>query len=254
MANVVLNKYELLQEIGRGSFSAIYKAKDIYTGKCCAIKIEPKNRNSLILREAHIHNILHNVREIPKLLWFGFDEGQYYMVLPLLCGNFRGIHLDVADTMGEWFRIGHHMLLAVRALHSKGYIHRDIKPDNFMYNDRGEIFLIDLGLCKQYVINGTHIAQKPRSTLIGTINYISVNVHNMEEPSRRDDVESVCYVLWKIWGGLDWDNNTTTHDALSTIKKKKIDLLYQPTIPCKLFELLHKTRDLNYWDEPCYEL
>jgi len=253
MSNVILNKYELLQEIGRGSFSIIYKAKDIYTDKKCAIKIEPKNRNSLIVREAKIHNILMDVREIPKLLWFGFDLQNYYMVLPLLCGNFREIKINAFYSFGEFRRIGSSMLNAVKALHSKGYVHRDIKPDNFMYDDNGRIYLIDLGLCKKIVIDGTHIPQKNRNNIIGTVNYISINVHNLEEPSFRDDVESVCYVLWKICGGLDWDNYTSSED-LSTIKEKKMIFVNNQNVPEPLLILLQKTRVLCYDDEPCYVL
>lgn len=251
MSNIILNKYELLKEIGSGAFSTIYKAKDIFTQKPCAIKVEPKNKNSLIVREASIHNILINVREIPKLLWFGFDNENYYMVLPLLCGNFRGILIDPLQNESQFIQTGTYMLQAVNALHKKGYIHRDIKPDNFMYDEIGRIYLIDLGLCKKILVDGTtQINPKPRTSVIGTVNYISINVHNLEEPSLRDDIESLCYVLLKISGGLDWD--TQSYD-LSTIKEKKMNLIHGSSLHPNLRNLLQKTRLLGYMDEPCYE-
>jgi serine/threonine protein kinase len=253
MNDVILNKYQILEEIGRGSFSTIYKAKDIYTDKKCAIKIEQKNEYSLIVREAKIHNLLLSVREIPKLLWFGFDTKNYYMVLPLLLGNFRGIHIDSIKNEIEFLKTGFYMLQAVKALHSKGYVHRDIKPDNFMYDEKGIIYLIDLGLCKKIIVGGKPIPSKTRTTIIGTVNYISINVHNMEEPSFRDDVESICYVLWKISGGLDWDNQTI-FDDLSVIKDKKNRLIENNNINCNLRILLEKTRLLCHDDTPFYEL
>jgi serine/threonine protein kinase len=257
---ILLNKYQLIEEIGRGSFSTIYKAKDIYTEKYCAIKIEPKNEDpfQLIVREAHIHNRLRDLTVIPNLLWFGIEQQQnlYCMILPLLTGTFRSIQyrLDTKDNRDLWINSGRYMLQAVKSLHQKGYIHRDIKPDNFMFDERGKVYLIDLGLCKKYLrYDGQHIEPKMRSSVIGTVNYISVNVHNMKEPSRRDDVESICYVLWKICGGLDWDSCETD---LSIIKDSKQSLVYSESerVPTELLDLLRKTRELKYDEEPCYDL
>jgi serine/threonine protein kinase len=260
--DIVLNKYQLLEEIGNGSFSKIYKAQDIYTSKQCAIKIEKKSKHLetneivFIIREAHIHNRLHDVEEIPKLLWFGHDTQFYYMVLPLLSGTFRNLlfNLEIPCNRASWVRVGQHMLQSIQALHNHGYIHRDIKPDNFMFDDTGKVYLIDLGMCKNYLRNGQHVAAKVRSTggIIGTANYISVNVHQMKDPSRRDDVESLCYVLWNMCGGLDW--GTDPSDSLVTILDKKLALLQDPQIPPELLALLQKTRSLEYFDEPCYVL
>lgn len=263
----VLKKYQLIEEIGGGSFSAIYKAKDIYTNKYCAIKIEPKNKRlletdprniPLIIREAHIYNRLCTLNEIPKLLWFGFDHQcyRYCMVLPLLTCSFRSLQYNLETNTNNdrelWIKAGRFMLKAVKALHQNKLIHRDIKPDNFMFDENGKAYLIDLGLCKQFIRNGKHVPPRPRTSVIGTVNYISVNIHNMEEPSRRDDVESVCYVLWKICGGLDWD--TYEAEDLSTIMNCKIEMINNPKVPPELLNLLQKTRNLEYADEPCYNI
>lgn len=264
--NTVLNKYQLLEEIGRGSFSIIYKSKDIYTDKLCAIKIEPKPTNvkvskdanpiPFIVREAHIHNRLTDVPEIPRLLWFGFDRDYYYMVLPLFVGTFRILQYNLETSKEAWIHAGNDMLRAVRSLHHRGYIHRDIKPDNFMFDERGKVYLIDLGLCKQYIRNGgQHVAPRTRTGVIGTINYISVNVHNQLEPSRRDDVESICYVLWKLCGGLDWDiQEGDGPEDISTIRSCKMHLTTHKDLPVELLRLLMKTRVLEYAEAPCYEL
>jgi len=122
-----------------------------------------------------------------------------------------------------------------------------------MFDDTGKVYLIDLGMCKNYLRNGQHIAPKNRSAagIIGTANYISVNVHQMKDPSRRDDVESVCYVLWKMCGGLNWGMDST--ESLSSILEKKLALLQMEThLPPELLALLQNTRSLDFYDEPCY--
>lgn len=259
---IVLNKYQLLQEIGSGSFSKIYKVKDTYTDNCYAMKIEPKPQGAnfspgLIVREAHLHSRLSDLAAIPKMRWFGQDKHCYYMVLPLLEGTFRNIQyrLNRPNEQAQWTRTAQHMLGALQALHERGYVHRDIKPDNFMLDDAGKLYLIDLGFCKKYLTTGgQHVPPKIRTggSIIGTANYISVNVHEGKEPSRRDDVESVCYVLWKLCGGLDWGTDTEDDD-LATLCDKKQALLQHPGIPTALLRLLHRTRQLDYADEPCYQ-
>lgn len=265
----VLNKYQLLEEIGSGSFSKIYKVKDTYTNNCYAMKIEKKPTRveatdadqpstfSLIVREANLHSRLFDLECIPKMRWFGQDQLCYYMVLPLLTGTFSNVvfQLDCPTQYAAWVEVAHQMLHAVQALHEHGYLHRDIKPDNFMFDQEGKIFLIDLGLCKKYLTpTGQHVPYKRRSaeTILGTANYISVNVHHGHEPSRRDDVESICYVLWKIGGGLDW--GTHSDEDWATICEKKTALLHHPGIPAALLRLLQRTRNLHYFDTPCYDM
>ena len=56
-----------------------------------------------------------------------------------------------------------------------------------------DLYAIDFGLAKRYVIEGNHIQEKQDKNIIGTVKYASVNIHNGIESSRRDDIESLCY-------------------------------------------------------------
>lgn len=87
--------------------------------------------------------------------------------------------------------IGIQVLERIEHIHSQGFIHRDIKPDNFLIGKEKEsntIYIIDFGLAKKYQLNGTHIAYKDNKNLTGTARYASINTHLGVEQGRRDDL------------------------------------------------------------------
>ena len=105
---------------------------------------------------------------------------------------------------------GKEMVTRLQHIHEKGFIHRDVKPDNFLFDlpdiykdkeiDKKNMYLVDFGFCKQYVLpNGNHIPKILNKQLIGTPNYVSINMHNGIEPSRRDDLESVGYIMINLF-------------------------------------------------------
>ena len=95
-------------------------------------------------------------------------------------------------------------------MHNQAFIHRDIKPENFLMgvgSNSHIVYLVDLGFVNRIIDPKTkkHIEYKQRESLTGTATFASINAHNGDELSRRDDLESIAYVLiYLLRGKLPW--------------------------------------------------
>ena len=101
------------------------------------------------------------------------------------------------------------MLQRIEYLHTRDFLHRDIKPDNFLSGigkKTHKIYIIDFGLAKRYMQRDrTHIPYRDNKNLTGTARYASINTHLGIEQGRRDDLEALGYVLmYFLRGSLPW--------------------------------------------------
>ncbi|CAD5119320.1 DgyrCDS7942 [Dimorphilus gyrociliatus] len=157
------------------------------------------------------------------------------------------------------------MLGRVEYIHNKCFIHRDIKPDNFLMGIGARrvntVFLIDYGLAKKYrdMRTRTHIPYREGKSLTGTARYASVNAHLGVEQSRRDDLESLGYVLvYLAKGSLPWQGlkAATRKQKYERISEKKLSTI--PEVLCKGFpeefqKYLTYTKNLKFEDAPDYD-
>ena len=115
-------------------------------------------------------------------------------------------------------------------MHKRNFIHRDIKPDNFLMglgSKTNIMHIVDMGLAKRYIDPQTkeHIAYRNDKSLTGTARYASIHAHLGEELSRRDDFEAIGYVLIYFYTGyLPWQNRNSNHkdERYKRIKEMKL--------------------------------
>jgi serine/threonine protein kinase len=159
--------------------------------------------------------------------------------------------------------LGIEMLKILKKIHDNHYIHRDIKPDNFAigYSDQSQLYLIDFGLAKQYR-NAKTLQQKPmqkNKKLTGTARYASINALRGYDQSRRDDLESIGYVLaYLLRGNLPWQGI-----IVKTKEEKYAKILYRKQsitseqlffgFPNELCTYINYCKNLDYEEEPKYD-
>ena len=251
---IIANKYKILEKIGKGGFGTIFKGENIRTKELVAIKMEPINAETKMLkREAQIYQYLSKSEGIPEIKWYGIIDNYYYMVIPLLGVSFSNILANGKTfSLKEVFSIGKELIKRLKYIHEKGLIHRDIKTDNILLSLCGKkIYLIDFGLCRKYKDNSNnHIVMKSEKSIIGTPNFISTNIHNGLEPSRRDDLESIAYILINLQlGKLEWGEKTD----LNKIKMIKLSIHNNILVNDKLVFFLNYCRNMQFCETPNYE-
>ena len=155
--------------------------------------------------------------------------------------------------------MGCQILSLLKSIHEKGLIHRDIKPDNFLFgiSDKEQVYLIDFGFCKSYLHHNEHIPCKKTKKIIGSANFASIHSHEHMELSRRDDLESLGYVLYYLYNDkLPWSHCNLWEDYENhneKIKGDKKNLIYLKEIPLFLKEYMKTVHSLSFEETPPYD-
>ncbi len=243
------SKYRILNKISSGTFGHVYRGQNERTREMVAIKVEKKSAEicAVLKTEAKIYQYLGKLDGFSQLKWFGTDVKYNYLVLDLFQVSLFTLKKRTGNIeFKNVLHFGQQMIERLETLHSKFLLHRDIKPDNFLLDEYNKVFLIDFGFCKRYEYDGKHIEEKRIKNVIGTVNYISLNVHNCLEPSRRDDIESVIYVIDFL---LSNEIGLLSLSDSDIVKKKQDLNSYLPFIR----DILIYIRQLGFKEKPDYK-
>ena len=259
--------------IGKGGYSSVYlcKRKNVDSIKRYAMKISKNNslnKNNHLFKEYKILRYLSGGIGIPKVYSFGKESNEnnsYYLVQQLLGNNLAQELIKFKNKFPKqlYINLGIQMISRIEFLHSKGFLHCDLKPENFVINlDNNNIivYLIDFGLAEPYINlkSKEHIKDKEKKGHKGTMDYCSMNSHLELSLSRRDDIESLAYCLIFLWEGkLPWSKiYSKTHDneIIYNLKMEFSSYGYEMNnIPKNLKKFLDYSLTLKFDENPDYK-
>ncbi|KAF8737647.1 hypothetical protein AX14_012529 [Amanita brunnescens Koide BX004] len=214
MEYTVGGKYRLEEEIANGGCGTVFLGVHTVAGKEVAIKLEPAvTKNSLLKQESKIYKTLMGGTGVPWIMWSGKKGDFNVLVIDLLGPSLE----DLFKMCNRRFSLKTVLLLAdqlisrIEFIHSHSFVHRDVKPANFVMGvgDAAHLVnVIDFGLAKKYRDPCTlnHIPYKRTDVHgVGTSFFAAINTHFGIESSRRDDLESLAYMLiYFVRGTLPW--------------------------------------------------
>ena len=217
--------YNTSCHLGGGTFGDVWEAHHIITGKVVALKFEQSSLG-MLRHEAEVLNALRRVKTAINVLSFK-NEGKYsVLVLPLLGDTVLTRFTKMArPTNADYcaLEIGRSMLACIRDVHLAGFVHRDVKPDNFMYgvgSDKNNLYTIDFGLCAPLCEETMAVETKGR---VGSVAFCSPYVEQNGKYTRQDDIISWFFSIAQLAnGGLPWSEGIKGRAVNSSAQELKL--------------------------------
>ena len=265
LGKILFKHYKLKKKIGEGSFGKIYIATSINSKEEYAVKLEKNDLSRCLLEtEAYILNHL-KAFGLPEIKIYGCNSEYNILIMELLGQSLETLFQsqNKSFSLKTACMLGIQMIDRIEYIHSRKIIHRDIKPDNFVMGRASKshiVYVLDFGLSKKYWSSShkCHIPFVKGKKLTGTARYASINALSGGEQSRRDDLESIGYIImYFIRGSLPWQGLKINNkdDRYKKICEKKRDTSAKElcnSYPSEFENFVNYTRNLKFMEVPDY--
>ena len=247
---VYIHNYIIIEKLGKGAFSTVFKGVHRINQKVVAIKVSSEKQT----HEAKILAYLNRegIQCVPTLLWYGRFGKNYCIASTFYEITFQSyvdiIWITNSDPFFRMLRVCDQLISIMERVHSSYIVHSDIKPDNFMVN-RGDIVIIDFGLSSLYynVDKDVYKDNKPSEHLIGSLKFASYNLHVGNSISTRDDLMSLGYMMLSLFNvQIPWSKADTKADTKAETKADTELPLYHIKHPMNLQRAILKRDLTNY--------
>lgn len=239
-----LGKYEVLEHIGHGGMSEVYKGQQAQLDRMVAIKVlHPflADEEGFVVRFQREARIVATMRHPNIVQVFDFDYHEalaiYYMVMEYIDGPTLKILLgsDICSPT-ETARIGSAVADALDYAHRRSMVHRDIKPANIMFLEEDQPVLTDFGIAKMLTLSGLTAS----GAMVGTPAYMAPEIGIGEAGTSASDIYSLSVVLYEaVTGTLPFTAETPMGMVMQHINKAPPrPSLYEPEVPTSLEDVI----------------
>ena len=243
MGTVIGDRYEVLEKIGTGGMSDVYRAKDEKLSRMVAVKIlkqefsENENFVQKFRTEAQAaaglaHPNIVNVYDV------GDEKGIYYIVMELVDGITLKRYIQEKNrlTVREAVSISIQVAMGLEAAHAGGIIHRDIKPQNIIISKEGKVKVTDFGIAKAATSNTI------TSNVMGSVHYTSPEQARGGYSDAMSDIYSLGVTMFEmLTGRVPFNGDTTVAIAIKHIQEPiQSPRAFVPDVPVSVEKIVLK--------------
>lgn len=242
------DRYEILNRIGAGGMSDVYKAKDHILGRFVAVKVlkaefsEDRSFVSKFRTEAQSAAGLEHPN-IVNIYDVGSEDGRHYIVMEYVEGITLKTYIEKKGqlTFKESASIAIQVARGIEAAHNKQIIHRDIKPQNIMISTEGKVKVMDFGIAKAASSNTIS------SDVMGSVHYSSPEQARNGFVDGRSDIYSLGIVMYEmVTGRVPFDGDTTVSVAIQHLQEEIPNPTgYTPNLPVSMEKIILKCTQKN---------